>query len=593
MRLKGVFDLKRIVQLTLMTLILSGCAVSGVNFSPALTKDSVIDNTQGVVTVRVVNAGTIPLPFNFLTVVPENLNESEEIKAVSLESIANTVGDSSMFTSQVPAGNYTVSSIRGYYALGEYWYSRWVNGDVTLGTFTVEPGKTTDLGTLIYYPKSQGEKYLNTLIRSPGSNTESLVNTHTPFLTYDAQNILSWNDDEREDERYATYASTVQNPVVYNRRYIARDNSVYFIGKLGFILQRDASGEWHEDAVDTDGDLNAIAKNLSGDIAVGGEGGTLYLKRAGSDHWDASVLDAVSTISDLFFTDDGNVDVVLWNKNSVRVQRVNVNGGYEQQLLAQFKPAYGWYSSENIRVTPFGKNGPPRYPQNYSINYVYTETMGDQSLIFVGEKEGYGGTVSPLTSVSKRTAIRFDPNTWNLNVFEEFGEGVDRVLDAGAIKLGIKEAGFWSWTGKDTYLRFDEAKRDWIKVITKIDRCPSLPSNSSHCRLGGKTIVRNLSFNFLGIPVFTDNLNATAFVRLSTSTSGPEGDQPDLAILSTKDGGATWRYVAEELPGKYCSNSIPEVKDVLLVSCNGLSSDFYESSDGGKSWDHVRQNANF
>ena len=67
----------------------------------------------------------------------------------------------------------------------------------------------------------------------------------------------------------------------------------------------------------------------------------------------------------------------------------------------------------------------------------------------------------------------------------------------------------------------------------------------------------------------------------------------EIKIVKTNDAGKTWRITDLELPSEFCTRLISKVKDSLLLSCNGTSSDFYESSDFGKSWQHVREHESF
>lgn len=566
---------------------IAGCAGnSRVDLRPTLTQETVTADDNGILVLRIVNAGSAPLPFNYITIVPSNLNASDKNEAIRLESIGGMVGDSSLFISSVPKGNYSVSDIRGFYSQGDRWYSRGVNTDVELGTFPVEAGKTTDLGVLIYYPKRKGDKRLDTLVRSPASSNRSLISEFTPFAKYSAGDALTWNDDGNDDERFTTYASIVRNPVVYNKRYIAPDNSVYFIGKLGYILQRTVSGEWLEDAVETDADLLAIDVSRAGDIAVGGELGTLFYKKAGAQEWLRLPVDKTLTVQELSFTAAEGLDFVVWDRIGITVQRISDLAFPEQrQMMATFEPSMGWRDAAGTALNPLKRERKGKI----SLGALYTQYINEKNYIFITDKLGSPKKYNPISPVARKQGYRYDPDTWSVTSFSHFGDGVDRLLDAGRVRLGIKEATYWSWYTQDQYLRYDAGNKKWVKLVTRMRRCVDPAGPVETCKyINGEFGPPLLNFKFIGIPVFFSDLEGVAFVKFESDRK-----EPDLAILTTHDGGLKWKEIASDLPGEFCANSIPEVKNVLLVSCNGISSDFYESKDQGKTWEHVRQSENY
>jgi hypothetical protein len=151
-------SLSKNVFVILTLLLLGGCA-NQVNMLPSLQKTTNIADDQGVVVARIINASNYRFPFNQLTVNPENVNESTTIKPERLVAIKQSVGGSTVFSAPIKAGHYSLSSIRAFHVVGDYSYSRFVSADAQMGTFEVKPGVVTDLGTLIYYPKVQEDKY--------------------------------------------------------------------------------------------------------------------------------------------------------------------------------------------------------------------------------------------------------------------------------------------------------------------------------------------------------------------------------------------------------------------------------------------------
>lgn len=563
---------------------LTGCGrLSRIDLREPLSQENVIGPNSGVLVVRIVNAGTVLLPFNYITVVPENYNATDSAKAIRLTAIGGRVGDSSLFISSIPAGKYSVRSIRSLYYSPEGRYSDKVKADINLGTFTVQANKTTDLGVLIYYPQSQGDSIQHTLVRSPESGNSDLIGEFAPFAGYQQENALGWTEDGKEVERFTRYAFVVRNPVVYNKRFISKDNSIYFIGKLGYLVQRTEDGRWLEDAVETDADLIAMAENSDGDIAVGGELGALFLKRTGT--WQRVPLDKNLTVQDLFFTDSGSLDVIAWNRAGMQVMRIDPEQPEQHKIMAGYNPDKGWYDTQGVWLDP-----PKRQRiATRSLRTLYTQYINNRHYIFITDSRRAPSEHNPLEPRALKYAYRFFPEDWSLQKFNHFGDGVDRIFAAGAVNLGIKEPDYFSWSQDYQYFRYDPGKWQWIQIRRVIKpgddkeknntQYPSLPEENA---LGSRT------FEFMGIPVFFSQEEAVAIVSIETFSK-----KPLLAVARTNDGGKMWTVESFDLPGKYCSNTIPEVKGTLLVSCNGLSNDFYESNDKGVTWKHVRQSENF
>lgn len=575
----------------LMPLTFVGCVAPAVYLVDPLSESTVMEAEQGYVIARVVNAGNVAYPLNYLTIAPKNLNESSTIKPTRLSALNSTYGESTIFASPVVAGEYSLASIRSYHSNGERWYSRWINGEVSIGTFEVKPGVVTDLGTIIYYPKSQGDRYIETLLRSPGENNAKIVKSLLPFFQYEADESIGWNEDENDSDRHALYSSAVQNPVVYNRRYLAPDGSVYFIGKLGTIIKRTASAEWLLDAVDTDSDLVTVAQSLSGDLLVGGEQGALFAKRKGAS-WQSLSLDARYSVRDIRFYSAELADIIVVDSSQLRVLRGRLDQNIaEWKTMASYRPYAGWVdqygNSQNIGKRKVGSSGLRRkIVKSASI----TEINGTHHL-FMSEESG---TEFSIFNHTRNFEYSYDPDTWLIKKSKGFDKGIDRVLNAGKAKLGIDEAGAWiTW---NTYLRFDDETNTWGKIATRIDRCPHIKSkHTGRCMIDGRERTRFKKFTFLSVPVFSTSNDAIAFVSVRKAPTGFMGTKPaesESVVVKTSNGGVSWQKTDIEIPGERCTNTVPEAEGVLLVSCFGSSSDLYQSDDGGKTWDHVREHEN-
>lgn len=578
--------------LLLLAAMLAGCA-GQVNMLPTLNEQTTLQAQQGLIIARVINASAYPLPFNQLTISPENLNESKAIKPERLEAVTTQLKDSTIFASPIAAGTYALSSIRAFHSRGDFWYSRFISANAKFGTFQVRPGQVTDLGTIIYYPKSQEDKYIETLLRLPEAETGEVLDKYFPYFKFDKDNMLGWDEDERDEERESLYVSVVQNPVTYAKRYLAPDNSVYFLTKLGVIIKRTPDGEWELDAVDTNLQLTSIAANTRGDLIVGGSEGHLFWKPADGGWRDLS-LSYDYEIEKLLFHNEQTIDMLAKQKKRIIISRGRINGqNISWNIINDYNSVTGWKSSPPpiIDDSKSKRIKKPKVPRVIS-NIVLSE-IANKKYITVSTLSGRD---NPVFANSKSETFSYDPSSWEATTLKEERD-ISSVIDAGAIKLGIKAAGFWSWTGRPTYMRYDDALSSWETISTFVYLCNGEITSSPICSKGseGKKAVKSKkrSFSFQAIPLFKNDNNAVAIANFSNMDFWTGKRSSETKILTSNDGGKTWLDTKSKLPKKYCASLVPEVSDRLLISCNGASGDFYESFDNGANWKLVRQHENF
>jgi hypothetical protein len=596
-KLKNIKIIRVCLLLAFLTL-LNGCA-GDVNMLPTLSQKTKVATDQGIVVVRIINASAYPLPFNQVTITPKNLNESKKIKASRLQAISAPTTDSMVFSAPVTAGSYALDSIRAFHVRGDYWYSRWAGADAKFGTFNIEPGMVTDLGTVIYYPKPQEDKYLNTILRTSTENPAEALSTYFPFYSFHEEQVLNWTEDEYQEDRDTLFNSVAQNPVTFNADYLAPDNSIYFIGKLGVILKRTSNKEWLLDAVNTNLDLSAIVQSENGDIAVGGDEGVIYFKQLGGD-WQNISLEKSHHIEELFFNNNGVLEAISRKETAVYIsekQLSNITSAWRTK--ATYSAIKGWKDANGNNLTlhieteqaPKKSKKKPKAKRVVSVvtnrsSEINSITITQQSL---RDDFAFGS--------GDQTTFTFSPDSWQISEYEN-SSNISRIFDAGTVKLGIEYAGFWSLSGKPTYYKKDLASDTWKKISTTIKSCKadykisgkyctSLTDNKKKVKLD------NDSFTFTSIPWFSSNTEATAIASFSDYNFWSGKRSSETKIINTIDGGKSWHITERKLPNEFCTQLISKVKDSMLLSCNGVSSDFYESNDYGETWLHVREQENF
>lgn len=563
-----------------------GCtAVSEINIVPPLSGGGALPQTHGLVVARVVNAGSVPIPFNYLTITPKNLYESSTVKPSRLSSLDDITGDSTLFVSSIIPGSYSVSNILAFYSSGESWYRRPVSGDIEMGTFNVAENQITDLGTLVYYPKVVEDRYVDTLFRIPNSKALPVLTELLPFLEDGDRNVVGWDEDDLGDGRMTKYASALQNPVVFNDRLKAPDDSIYFVGKLGTILRRTAGGNWQIDAVETDSDLNCIASNDAGDVITAGEFGTVYFKPSGGK-WSNISLDNRYNIQKILLSDGGTIiDAIAKRHKELAVFRMHVGDHPPKwEKLLSYTSRAGWKDSAGNPLNIGAVERPEKTDRR--ISYIDTLNLNGKGYLYFGTLPG--GNTSPFT-FSRGMVVAYNPQSWELEISDGFNYNIDRIIPAGAVKLGMKQPAYWSITNEIKYYRFDSAQNKWAQLEPRFDHCRGLQKINSACKKNGRRIHRYTQFGFISSPVFTTKKDAFAIVKYPKDNM----TKYETLFAVTDNGGDSWIPAEFELPNEYCTSTVPELEDGLLIYCNGMSSDFYESFDDGKSWDHVRQHQNF
>lgn len=575
-----------------IVLVLGGCA-SGVNMLPSLTETTVLSNQQGVVVAKVINASAYPLPFNQLTIAPKNLNESDKIKPERLQAIDTPLTKSTVFAAPVNAGSYSLFSLRTFYTRGDYWFSRFAPADAKFGTFEVKPGQVTNLGTIIYYPKPDKDQYLHTLVRVDESDAGKTLKDYFPYYQYQPEQILPWNKDERDEERQNYFISIAQNPITYNEKYLAPDNSIYFVGKLGVIVKRTADGEWLIDAVDTNSDLTSIAQNQAGDTIVAGNEGRVFIKRTDDEQWQDVSVTTNHDIERVVIQDNGDLDIIARKETKLIVYRTNINQP-NWQIIASYSTVGGWRDADGnkqVVVSKDTKKTTNKKPKARRIVNATIEQVNDQHFIAIVTQSLNSNYVF---AEGDKVTFTYDPNTWQARLADD-EQPISAALNAGATKLGIKYAGFWSWDGRPDYFRLDNNSQEWIEIITHVKSCKQgTELKGNNCTGGDKPAkASKKTFNFTSVPWFYSDLEAVAIVSFSDFNFWTGQSKRETKFVTTSDGGKNWQITDYELPNKYCTDLIAEAKDYMLLSCKGVSSDFYESYDQGQTWQHVREQESF
>lgn len=546
-----------------MVLVVTGCSnTSSYQSVPLLSNEMVADTAKGVVVARVVVANSQRYPFNELNLIPKNYNSSKTIKAQSLEAKPAKSGQSVIFAGEVNPGSYSLGSITSYHSFGEYYYIDGVKADLGFGTFSVEANKVTDLGVVIYYPKSQEGSFRKTLIRLPVEEPAKLMSQFFPFYEYDKSLVLSWDEDGFADERESAYLSAVQNPTNFTRNYLADDGYLYVLAPLGVILIRTPDGQWLTDAVDSSLPLRSIAKNAAGDLILGGDEGKVFVKHSGSDFYKDVSIGLDFDIQEVAFDDAGNMLLIASRGTYMGLfkSQVNISGLHPKwQAVKRYNSFSGWHDNDGYTLNWKG------FKEQQRIMNARLEKSEKELLLTVSyQKRG----AHLARGNTKQSRYKVNLNELSFHYLAKKPK-VDVVIDAGAMQIGINKPSFFSWTGMPDFMVKNRQSNEWEDVSTRIKQAS-----------GAK-----LKFNFLSTPWFSSPENGVAIAKV--------GEDESLKLIVSTNGGKNWSLSKHKLPNDYCVAIIPQIRDRILLGCDGATGDFYESTDNGKTWEHVREHEEF
>lgn len=577
----------------IVIMLLSGCA-SSVNVATQISQQQTLNPQEGVLTARIINTSSYSLPFNQLYIAPKEVNSAKEVKPFIAYAEDRPVGDSALFAVSLPPGEYSLSVVSSFVFRGNGYYSRAAFADPEFGVFKVEANKVTDLGTIVYYPKPEGDRYENVLARVPGTAQGVLLGRYFPQYADKANDVLSWDEDELEDDRFLTYATIAQNPLEFSDIIAAPDGSIYLLGKLGVILRYSSDNGFETIAVETDLALNSFDQNDAGArIAAGHEGALFY--QDPDQEWQAIDIPEKATVHHVSFYQENQFDVVYSTTSDVNIVRYNIEDLTTPMVLNNYTYSKGWdvAQSKDAPEKSLRKMAKRKTEKKREIGTVFVSEKGDKREISVSS---YVAGQWDYFDVGELDEFAYQPDTWEMREAEDNDDEMDIILNAGAAELGIKLPGFWSWDGLPKYYTRADNNAAWQETATRIVSCESgrAPSSQGYCVVDGKAFdTKKKSFSFISKPWFWSAQEGLAIVSFTDVSFWSGERSQETKLLLTSDGGASWEESDLSLPNEYCTSIVTEVKDRILLSCDGASSDFYESTDRGVSWQHIRQQQAF
>lgn len=261
----------RFARIAVLAFLLAGCAAAPLTPTTELGADS------GALVLRLT---TNVAPAGFSTVY-DTVQVVSDTGIYTLTRQVRGVVRTGLFSGALPAGRYRVSRFE---TVG-FNFRRWVDVPAVFGTFTVQAGQLTDLGTVIYEPAG-GNKVLFARTLSE-SDTRELVAASYPKLAERvlAQSVLGWDAGASNADLDRTFAAMRARVAPINFPVVAGSGSVYAGSALGQVLARPAGQRsWRQFDTGTAREILSVIEDGSA-LLAGGEEGFLVRSTDGGRSW--------------------------------------------------------------------------------------------------------------------------------------------------------------------------------------------------------------------------------------------------------------------------------------------------------------------
>jgi hypothetical protein len=259
MNMNYLFSWLKLIALLIIipvSISLTGCA------NPVVVKkDDVLPEGQGMVVLHVSNAFVSTDNWHWIEIWSESEKRvyflhREEAK----ESRINEYPATAHFSGALPPGTYRIDAFKLQQSFGTYIKTLTAPVGDKLGKFKVEPGRLTDLGTVIYYPEYwdlDAGSYRLFLVE--GTDNTRAVKEMNPvaYNTLRSHPPLGWTESSQSIAPNVT-SQIKDNLPHFNQLVETKSGEIYAGGMLGKIFKRKKSGEWVTLDTGTSGEIFRI-----------------------------------------------------------------------------------------------------------------------------------------------------------------------------------------------------------------------------------------------------------------------------------------------------------------------------------------------
>lgn len=541
-------NLIRLVPMIFSILLLGACATpqqqTQIEMLLVPEDGSQLPPTKGIVMLRVADASPfIPLRLNYVTFAPKDAHAGATTTYYRTESLYDNGVTSSTYFTALPAGQYSIESMRSFHQFGQFFYSNFVHAGVQLGTFTVAPGEVTNLGTVIFYPRNSGAKNYVKLLRTHSLSDEAaraLLVDHMPQFAASlpqGKPFHTWDVDGLDDQRAIDYSTAAHSVRAYNTVVRLPGNQLSFPSRMGTILYRDGDKQWHQDSLDGDNDILAYARTTSGVEIIAGEYGQFcYREHGKKDFTDIKAPSNLDPVVNVAIAPNGTVYAVTRNLKQLTVFSTESIKNPEWKKITDVKLSP---SDPLIKLTlPNATRNIIKWDFLNTDDAIYisvTDIFPDQSLYRLAFKDG------ALKEIKSPVGI--------------FSTNFPSTM---AIQNGVLYIYHPGMTSDDLYKSTDGGEH-WQNAAGLI----------------------GVGLNLTGMPHFWDDNRVFAIHKKRGVTYD---GKPMFDLQRSQDGGLTWTALANTKLPDGCNTLIPEIGSGKLLLFCPSSGNFYLSMDAGTSW---------
>lgn len=220
-------------------------------------------------------------------------NENQE-KEYVLGDHADAWASHGFFAKGLPLGRYTIRDIKSEVSNGmiEGWFR--TNPKDVFPSFTVAPGRLTDLGNIVYvrpHGPAASNRHAWAHVHTPHDRADALRQL-SPVLaaSLGAEPALGWDADTRLQQLQENYAGLRSASMLGNAPVRLGDGTMLFGESFGLIAVRTPSAEWRTLETPTASPIRALHAESNGALFAGSEDALLLMRRSGEQDWTPLAL---------------------------------------------------------------------------------------------------------------------------------------------------------------------------------------------------------------------------------------------------------------------------------------------------------------
>ncbi len=531
------------------------------------------------------------LPLELLTLAPKDVNEADDKKFIQIAVRRVSDHGTHTYIGVVPAGQYSISKFSGDEVRGQFYITRSIPVEPSFGTFRIEPGRLTNLGSAHYYAKPRARLYEHMMVRNGDfAGATSIIREDLTNLAQGIDNLdapISWDEDGYVDERYDRYLSVVQNPLFLGR-WQRLGTELVVLSSAGAMLRADRADNWASDFVESDYPLLMIDRNAGGNQVAITDGSGLFSKSSTSDTWEQIPVPDGADLIAIRIDSAGKIYVIDRQQTSLVVHESSSVADPDWTATMVYRQKTGWLAADADRAMqpvtepkaqeerPEDGDPPRREKIRGVIRTVSARLIGDSLVVFEG-----GSTY--VVDVQAKTATKLETP----KKFED-------IVEAGGMLVGVWKS-MLSESDIPRYYWAEDLAGPWKAVKIEYDVCPG------EARRAGRDIVcaddktrKYKGIRFLGEPILAGNGKMYATMQMA-STMSMAMFAPDAMLGVSENGGARWKMINDnsELLSR-CRTILPGLsEDELIIACDSTDGKIYSFNLDTREYTLQREPADF